>query len=130
MGNNFFFQGLSCTNIPRITNGAIIMGERFEFEDSARIQCHPGFRSVGAESLKCLANQTLSDVAECRDIDECAEGSAVCNIQSTKCFNMPGGYHCQCLSGFQPHLCRFFSSRDQMHFSILLKVFVHFSKFC
>uniref|UniRef100_A0A9J2P4X9 Sushi, von Willebrand factor type A, EGF and pentraxin domain-containing protein 1 n=1 Tax=Ascaris lumbricoides TaxID=6252 RepID=A0A9J2P4X9_ASCLU len=95
---------LSCTSMPRIANGEIVMGERFEVGDSVRIECLPGFRSVGAASLRCLANQTLSDVAECRDIDECAEGSAVCSAQSTKCINMPGGYHCQCLSGFQPQL--------------------------
>uniref|UniRef100_A0A0R3RA38 Sushi domain-containing protein n=1 Tax=Brugia timori TaxID=42155 RepID=A0A0R3RA38_9BILA len=56
----------------------------------ARVECQPGFRTVGADSLKCLANQTLSDVPECQDIDECAEGSAICSIPSTKCINMPG----------------------------------------
>lgn len=95
---------LSCTNVPRIANGVIVTGEKFEFGDSAHIECHPGFRTVGVDSLRCLANQTLSDVAECRDIDECAEGLAVCSPQSTKCINMPGGYHCQCLAGFQPQL--------------------------
>ncbi|VDM23842.1 unnamed protein product [Toxocara canis] len=101
-----YCKRLSCTSMPRIANGEIVMGEHFEVGDSARIECLPGFRSVGADSLRCLANQTLSDVAECRDIDECAEGSAVCSAQSTKCINMPGGYHCQCLSGFQPQLCK------------------------
>ncbi|OZC07372.1 sushi domain protein, partial [Onchocerca flexuosa] len=99
-----YCKKLACTNVPLIANGVVVTGERFEFGDLARIECQPGFRTVGADSLKCLANQTLSDVPECQDIDECAEGSAICNIQSTKCINMPGGYHCQCLSGFQAQL--------------------------
>ncbi|VDD92750.1 unnamed protein product, partial [Enterobius vermicularis] len=68
-----YCKKLSCTNVPRIANGVIVTGEKFEFGDSAHIECHPGFRTVGVDSLRCLANQTLSDVAECRDIDECAE---------------------------------------------------------
>ncbi|KAL3983031.1 EGF-like domain family protein [Acanthocheilonema viteae] len=99
-----YCKKLACTNVPLITNGIVITGERFEFGDLARVECQPGFRTVGADSLKCLANQTLSDVPKCEDIDECAEGSAICNVQSTKCINMPGGYHCQCLSGFQAQL--------------------------
>lgn len=107
MMNSSKLTELACTNVPQITNGMVVIGEKFEFGDSARIECQTGFRTVGADSLKCLANQTLSDMPECRDIDECAEGSAVCSAQSTKCINMPGGYHCQCLSGFQPQLCKF-----------------------
>ena len=37
--------------------------KELQFGDALRIQCRPGFRSVGAETLKCLANQTLSGVS-------------------------------------------------------------------
>lgn len=96
----------------------MVTGERFEFGDLARVECQPGFRTVGADSLKCLANQTLSDVPECQDIDECAEGSAICSIQSTKCINMPGGYHCQCLSGFQAQLCKIYITVSIIYITI------------
>ena len=33
-----------------------------QFGNSLRVECHSGFQSVGAETLKCLANQTLSGV--------------------------------------------------------------------
>lgn len=41
-----------------------------EFGDSLRVECRPGFRSVGAETVKCLANQTLSGVRHQRSGEE------------------------------------------------------------
>ena len=35
------------------------------------------------------------------DIDECADGLATCDDVSSDCINVPGGYHCQCRSGFR-----------------------------
>ncbi|CAD5221161.1 unnamed protein product [Bursaphelenchus okinawaensis] len=97
---------LICPNIPQIENGRIVLppSGALEFGDSARVECSPGFRSTGADSVKCLANQTLSQVPECRDVDECAEGIASCFVKSTKCINLKGGYTCQCLDGFRPQL--------------------------
>lgn len=59
---------------------------------------------MGPDTVTCLANETLSGTPECRDIDECIEGTANCNAKSTACVNMPGGYYCQCRSGFKPQL--------------------------
>ncbi|KAK6048493.1 calcium binding EGF domain protein [Cooperia oncophora] len=70
----------------------------------SRVHCDAGFRADGPEEVKCLANQSLSTVPSCRDVNECAEGLAQCQEASTKCVNLPGGYTCQCLSGFQPQL--------------------------
>nr|CAD2188647.1 unnamed protein product [Meloidogyne enterolobii] len=76
-----------------------------QFGDSLRVECHSGFQSVGAETLKCLANQTLSGIPKCRDIDECELQSAGnCATKSTTCVNMPGGFHCQCQPGYKPKL--------------------------
>ncbi|XP_053992809.1 fibrillin-1-like isoform X2 [Hylaeus volcanicus] len=36
----------------------------------------------------------------CEDIDECAEGTHECTIES-KCINTRGGYECECLPGFK-----------------------------
>ena len=42
------------------------------------------------------------DGTDCRDIDECLEGSAQCPDNSS-CTNMMGGYECQCNEGFVPN---------------------------
>lgn len=78
-----------------------------EFGEAARVECRPGFRSTGADFVKCLANQTLSTVPECQDIDECVEGIASCAAKSSRCVNLEGGYECRCLAGFraQPGEC-------------------------
>uniref|UniRef100_A0A914C4L0 Fibropellin-1 n=1 Tax=Acrobeloides nanus TaxID=290746 RepID=A0A914C4L0_9BILA len=98
-------EKLVCTNIPKIQHGRIALDAPWlEFGDSAKVECEPGFRNVGTDSVKCLANQTLSGTAECQDIDECIDGTANCSPKSTGCVNMPGGYHCQCQRGYQPQL--------------------------
>lgn len=99
---------LNCPNIPQVKNGRIVVtGGRFEFGDSARVECVNGYRSTGADIVRCLANQTLSEVPECRDLDECVEELASCSEKSTKCVNLDGGYTCQCLNGFRPQLSEF-----------------------
>ncbi|XGW30547.1 hypothetical protein V3C99_009476 [Haemonchus contortus] len=95
---------LTCSSSPKIINGRLSLPQPFKFGDAARVHCDAGFRADGPEEVKCLANQSLSTVPSCRDIDECAEGLAQCQEASTKCVNLPGGYACQCLSGFQPQL--------------------------
>ncbi|KAK0398751.1 hypothetical protein QR680_002734 [Steinernema hermaphroditum] len=100
-----YCRKMTCFDIPKIENGRIVVEKvRMDFGDSARVECDLGFRAVGADTVKCLANQTLSTIPECEDIDECAEGLANCAVQSTKCINMPGGYFCQCLKGFHTQL--------------------------
>ncbi|VDL68270.1 unnamed protein product [Nippostrongylus brasiliensis] len=95
---------MTCSSLPRIANGRLSLPQPFQFGDAARVHCDPGFRADGPEEVKCLANQSLSIVPSCRDVDECAEGTAQCQDTSTQCINLPGGYTCQCLSGFQPQL--------------------------
>jgi len=36
------------------------------------------------------------------DVDECAEGMSTCDLSSTECVNVVGGYFCQCRPGFRP----------------------------
>lgn len=76
------------------------------FGDSARVECNNGFRNVGPDSIKCLANQTLTEVPRCKDIDECAESISNCALKTTNCINLEGGYYCQCQTGFQSHICK------------------------
>ncbi|KJH47373.1 sushi domain protein [Dictyocaulus viviparus] len=98
---------LVCSSVPRIANGRLSYPQPFQFGDSAHVHCDIGFRAEGPEEVTCLANQSLSGIPSCRDIDECSEGSAVCQESSTRCINLPGGYTCQCLSGFQPQMGTF-----------------------
>lgn len=101
------FLELQCPNIPQIKNGRIVVtGGRLEFGDTARVECAPGYRSTGPEIIHCLANQTLSQVPECRDLDECVEELASCSGKSTECVNLDGGYMCQCLNGFRPQMSK------------------------
>lgn len=91
--------------MPDIKNGVIVNSEReYYFEDSTKVICRPGFRPTGTDIIRCLANQTFSVHPDCRDIDECAEGQSGCFPSSTRCENMPGGYQCKCLDGFEPQL--------------------------
>nr|CDJ95186.1 C-type lectin and Low density lipoprotein-receptor and CUB and Sushi SCR CCP and EGF calcium-binding and Coagulation factor 5 8 type and Hyalin and GCC2 GCC3 and EGF domain containing protein [Haemonchus contortus] len=85
---------LTCSSSPKIINGRLSLPQPFKFGDAARVHCDAGFRADGPEEVKCLANQSLSTVPSCRDIDECAEGLAQCQEASTKCVNLPGGYTC------------------------------------
>ncbi|KAL3108455.1 hypothetical protein niasHT_015377 [Heterodera trifolii] len=115
---------LQCANLPSVENGELrwhsvedkkvpdnrkrtaLTGQIMDmlYGESLRVECRNGFRSVGAETVKCLANQTLSGVPQCNDIDECAEKMANCASKSSQCVNTPGGYQCQCLKGFTPQL--------------------------
>lgn len=47
----------------------------------------------------------LLQAPSCVDINECQDGSAACIPASTECINLPGGYKCQCLSGYEAQMC-------------------------
>lgn len=36
----------------------------------------------------------------CVDVDECADGSHTCNLDTQNCLNLPGSFHCICNWGF------------------------------
>ncbi|VDM57878.1 unnamed protein product, partial [Angiostrongylus costaricensis] len=96
---------VTCVSLPRIANGHLRHPRPFQFGDVARLHCDAGFRVNGPEEVRCcLANQSLSAVPSCHDVNECTEGLAQCQEASTQCVNLPGGYTCRCLSGFQPQL--------------------------
>ncbi|CAJ0600817.1 unnamed protein product [Cylicocyclus nassatus] len=95
---------LICSTLPQIANGHLSLPQPFQFGDAAKVHCDAGFHADGPEEVKCLANQSLSAVPSCRDIDECIQGLSQCQEGSTRCVNLPGGYSCQCLDGFQPQL--------------------------
>ncbi|CAI4229546.1 unnamed protein product [Auanema sp. JU1783] len=95
---------LYCTDIPTVKNGRLVTPEVFRFGDVAKVVCEDGFRVEGVDEVKCLANQTVSHVSSCRDVNECSEGLAKCQGPSTSCVNLPGGYSCDCLEGYQPQL--------------------------
>uniref|UniRef100_A0A914YWX2 Uncharacterized protein n=1 Tax=Panagrolaimus superbus TaxID=310955 RepID=A0A914YWX2_9BILA len=99
-------EKLVCTNISEIQHGRLLTKEQghLEFDGTAKVECNPGFKSDGVDSVKCLANQTLSTVPQCIDIDECKEQTASCSVKSTNCNNLPGGYFCECKQGFKPQL--------------------------
>ncbi|KAI6239571.1 Sushi, von Willebrand factor type A, EGF and pentraxin domain-containing protein 1 [Aphelenchoides fujianensis] len=104
--NSRIAESSPASNIPKVKNGRIVVSGngRLEFGDSARVECAAGYRLSGPEVVHCLANQTLSPVSECRDLDECVEELATCSAKSTECENLDGGYSCRCLNGFRPQL--------------------------
>ncbi|PAV81139.1 hypothetical protein WR25_22383 [Diploscapter pachys] len=105
-GDGTGFETICSTQI-KITNGRLSTPEIFRFGDIARVTCNPGYGLRGPEEVRCLSNQTLSQVPECVDIDECKNGMAKCRADSTSCHNIPGGYECKCLKGFESELsCR------------------------
>ena len=53
--------------------------------------------------VRCGSNQSFELIPKCVDIDECQSASS-CDLASTQCKNTPGGYHCECKSGFEPNL--------------------------
>uniref|UniRef100_A0A915IT90 Uncharacterized protein n=1 Tax=Romanomermis culicivorax TaxID=13658 RepID=A0A915IT90_ROMCU len=100
-----YCQKLQCFDLPQIKNGVILNADKqYFYEDSTKVVCRSGFRPVGSDTIRCLANQTFSSAPECRDIDECAEVQSGCSVTSTRCENMPGGFQCRCLSGYEPQL--------------------------
>lgn len=102
------FLEVICTELPQIKNGRIVLNgvNHLVFGDSAHVECNNGFRNVGADSIKCLANRTLSGQPKCRDIDECALPSSGCAVKTTICNNLEGSYYCQCQKGFQSQLSK------------------------
>ncbi|CAD6196234.1 unnamed protein product [Caenorhabditis auriculariae] len=95
---------MSCKNLPKISNARIELPHRFLYGDVARVVCDPGFVIDGPEEVRCLANQSLSSVPTCVDVNECENGLAQCQNIGTKCVNVPGSYVCECVAGFQPQL--------------------------
>uniref|UniRef100_A0A7E4V9J7 Sushi, von Willebrand factor type A, EGF and pentraxin domain-containing protein 1 n=1 Tax=Panagrellus redivivus TaxID=6233 RepID=A0A7E4V9J7_PANRE len=97
-------EKLLCANLPEVKHGKLIstIPNQLAFDDVAQVQCVPGYRTDGVDEVKCLANQTLSTIPKCVDVDECAEQIATCSAKSTKCVNLPGGYFCECKQGFKP----------------------------
>ncbi|CAB1344754.1 unnamed protein product [Coregonus sp. 'balchen'] len=54
------------------------------------------FQSPG--TMQCAAGFVVDELNYCRDIDECAFSSYMCQWQ---CVNQPGGYVCACPEGYQ-----------------------------
>ncbi|RDD45038.1 Latent-transforming growth factor beta-binding protein 4 [Trichoplax sp. H2] len=61
--------------------------------------CNQGYRLVGANETECLSSGQWSNALPvCKDINECKEGLAKCNVSS--CINKNGFYQCQCAQGY------------------------------
>jgi len=88
---------------------------KFYFQDEVRVQCYRGYKLdmshlVGGPApglingiIRCGANQTFDNVPKCVDIDEC-QLISTCDLASTTCKNLPGGYQCECKQGYSPNL--------------------------
>lgn len=56
-------------------------------------------------SYECSCNsgfQLKSNRRECEDIDECTDGTAQCDLNSTTCTNFMPGFKCECKPGYVP----------------------------
>ncbi|XP_041960964.1 adhesion G protein-coupled receptor E3-like isoform X1 [Alosa sapidissima] len=59
--------------------------------DQFKCACEPGFRESGSGSFTCT------------DADECVESPGICGRDGLAlCINTPGGFHCECPSGYIP----------------------------
>ncbi|KAM9820898.1 LOW QUALITY PROTEIN: nidogen-2 [Neosynchiropus ocellatus] len=60
-------------------------------------QCVP----LEGQAFQCqCATGYTGDGRNCYDVDECAEGLALCGAHA-QCVNLPGSHRCQCQSGFE-----------------------------
>ena len=50
----------------------------------------------------CLSFYSLFTFLYFSDIDECTDGSALCEASSTVCQNNAPGYECRCKNGYRP----------------------------
>lgn len=92
---------------------------KFFFQDEVRVQCQRGYRleashlagqqlqqtGVGLFNgvIRCGPNQTFEQIPRCVDIDEC-QMAQTCDLASTTCKNIPGGYQCDCKPGYSANL--------------------------
>lgn len=58
--------------------------------------------TIGSYTCRCLDGYTQNAQDVCKDIDECAAGSALntCGVRE-ECVNLPGGFYCTCIFGYQ-----------------------------
>ncbi|XP_077988929.1 fibrillin-1-like isoform X2 [Glandiceps talaboti] len=71
-----------CTEVPGVCENGICINTKGSF----RCDCNIGFRYSPVSLI-------------CEDIDECAEGMAMCFNKAT-CVNKPGSYDCACPDGY------------------------------
>ncbi|CAA3006472.1 sushi, von Willebrand factor type A, EGF and pentraxin domain-containing 1 isoform X1 [Olea europaea subsp. europaea] len=104
----------------------VAAGRKFFFQDEARVQCHRGYklelppssptttnansstqstnqqqveRALSLGVIRCGAGRSFEQVPRCVDIDEC-QLATTCDLATTSCRNLPGGYSCDCKAGF------------------------------
>ncbi|XP_019617091.1 PREDICTED: mucin-like protein [Branchiostoma belcheri] len=74
---------------------------------SANNSCHAqpiggcAANSTGAEFCVCDLGYELQANNSCQDVDECAEGTHMCDENAKECRNTPGSYECICKDGFR-----------------------------
>lgn len=56
---------------------------------------------AGSRRCECAPGFDGDPLAGCEDIDECEAGQADCDSSTSRCLNAPGGFVCDCLSGFE-----------------------------
>jgi hypothetical protein len=95
-----------CPKFPEIKNGFVVdTAKTYFFGDELRVQCFKGYKLIGSNVLKCGPNQDFAEPPRCEDINECS--SSQCDVASTECKNVAGGFSCACRGGFVPSLeCR------------------------
>jgi Calcium-binding EGF domain/EGF domain len=56
--------------------------------------------AAGARECACAPGFDGDAAQGCEDVNECANGSADCNPDTSRCLNVPGSYVCECKPGF------------------------------
>lgn len=84
-GYNLQGDGISCTDANECTDGT----------DLCKQICT---NTEGSYTCSCSQGYTLlADSYTCEDIDECSVNATACNQgPGEKCFNLPGGFKCDC----------------------------------
>ncbi|XP_056310100.1 adhesion G protein-coupled receptor E2-like isoform X2 [Danio aesculapii] len=89
----------TCVDKDECEQELLVCGENancFNTAGSYYCQCHGGFR---AEGNKKPFNFTQADGIQCKDIDECVNGSNICG-PNAECINNEGDFACMCRTGF------------------------------
>ncbi|XP_035677024.1 mucin-5AC-like [Branchiostoma floridae] len=99
-GDGIYCTAQQCPTLTAPDNGYLSPVRPHYDKDDVTFICNSGFELDGASSVTCQANNNgltwTAAVPNCRDVDECTDGSH--NCAPNTCVNIPGSFICTCNS--------------------------------